>query len=75
MCTELHEEQQTDTDDRSDGFKGVWTGNVTELYADMKAAVSVSAGRRRTLSDSRYFLPCLCINTARVYRKPKVTNN
>lgn len=21
MCTELHEEQQTDTDDRSDGFK------------------------------------------------------
>lgn len=67
MCTELHEEQQTDTDDRSDGFKRrVWTVNVTELYAGIKAAVSVSAGRRRAVSDSRYFLPCLCVNTARV---------
>lgn len=53
MCTELHEEQQTDTDDRSNGFNRVWTGNVTELYAGMKAAVSVSAGRRRAVSDSR----------------------
>lgn len=32
MCTELHEEQQTDTMIWSDGFKSVWTVNVSELY-------------------------------------------